>query len=83
MGIVTWEVNKEEEMYQETVGSEVEEKARMEVSKNGMLMFANGSDDEGTRILSGMGDDEKMNEGNCRGVFEYWISTTEDGSMGC
>ena len=54
----------------------------MEFSENGMLMFADGSDDQGTRILSGMGDDENMNEGKCRGVFEDWIFAIEDGSMG-
>ena len=51
MGIVTWEVNKEEEMYWTTAGSEVEEKVGMEVSQDGMQMFAVGSDNQGTRIL--------------------------------
>ena len=55
----------------------------MEVSENGMQMFAVGSDHEGTKIPSRMGDDKRMNEGNCRGTFNEWFSTTIDGIMGC
>ena len=36
MGIVTLEVNNEEEMYLTTTSSKVEEKVRMEVSEDGM-----------------------------------------------
>ena len=55
----------------------------MEVLEKGMQMFAVGSDDEGTKIRSRIGDDERMNECNCRGTFKYWASATVDGSMGC
>ena len=55
----------------------------MEVSENGMQMFVVGSDDELTKIPSGIGDDETMNEGNCRGTFKDWAFATVDGSMGC
>ena len=83
MGIVKWDVNKEEEMYGTTVGSEVEKKFGMEVSKDGMQMLSIGSDNEGTRILLGIGDDEKVNEGNGRGSFKHWVSAIVDESMGC
>ena len=62
---------------------EVEERIEMEVSENGTQMFAVGSDDEGTKIRSRIGDDERMNEGNCRGTFKDRVSATVDGSMGC
>ena len=55
MGIVIWEVGKGEEM---------------EVSNNGMQMFAVGSNDKGTKICSGIDDDERVNEVNCRGTFK-------------
>ena len=42
----------------------------MEVSENRMQMFVARSDDEDTKICSGIGDDERMNEGNCRGTFK-------------
>ena len=83
MGIVTWEVNKEEYMYQTIVGSEVEEKIGMEVSQDGMQMFSIGSDNDGTRILLGITDDEKVNEGNGRGTFKDWVFAIVDESMGC
>ena len=34
-------------------------------------------------VLSGIGDDEKVNEGNHRGTFKDWISAIVDESMGC
>ena len=55
----------------------------MEVSKDQMKMFATGSNNEGTKILSRIADDERMNEGNCRGNFKGWVSATVDGRMGC
>ena len=48
-----------------------------------MQMFVAGSEDEGAKIRSGIGDDVRMNEGNCRGTFNYWVSATVNGSMGC
>ena len=42
----------------------------MEVSENGMQMFAFVSDDEGTKIHSGIVDGERVNEGNYRGTFK-------------
>ena len=41
----------------------------MEVSRNGMKMFAAGSYDEGTKFFLGIGNNEKMNDGNGRGTF--------------
>ena len=70
-------------MFSTTVGSKVEEKIKMGISQNGMQMFVVGSDDERTKIHSGIGDDERMNEGNCRGTFKDRVSATVDGSMGC
>ena len=35
------------------------------------------------KFCSGIGDDEKVNEGNGRGTFEDWVSTIVDESMGC
>ena len=55
----------------------------MEVSENGMRMLAAGSDDQGTKIISGIANDERMNEGNCRGTFKEWVSAIVDESMGC
>ena len=55
----------------------------MEVSGNGMKIFAVGSDDEGTKFFSGIGEDEKMNDGNGKGTFKDWVPATIDGSMGC
>ena len=55
----------------------------MEFSDDGMQIFYARSDNEGTRILLGIGDDEKVNEGNGRGTFKYWISVIVDESMGC
>ena len=46
----------------------------MEILENGMKMFAVGSDDEGTKIRSGISDDERVNEVNCRGTFKDWDS---------
>ena len=43
-----------------------------------MKMFVFGSDDEGAKIHSGIGDDERMNEGNCRGTFKDWAFATVD-----
>ena len=45
-------------------------------------MFAVGNEDEATKILSRVGDDEKVKEGNCRGVFKDWVSTKVDDNMG-
>ena len=83
MGIVIWEVGKGEEMFWITDGSEVEERFEMKVSGNGMQMFAARSDDEGNKIRSWIDDDERMNQGNCRGTFKDWVSAIVDGSMGC
>ena len=55
----------------------------MGVSEDGMKMFVAGSDNEGTKICSGIGDDEKVNEGNGIGTFEDWVSAIVDESMGC
>ena len=55
----------------------------MEVLENIMQMFTAGSDDEGTKICSGIGDDERMNEGICRGTLNDRVSPIVDGSMGC
>ena len=55
----------------------------MEMSEDGMQMFVAGSDNEGIRILLGIGDDEKVNEGNGRGTFKEWVSAIVDESMGC
>ena len=46
-------------------------------------MLTVGSDDQDTKICSGIADDERMNEGNCRGNFKGWVSATVDGRMGC
>ena len=54
----------------------------MEVLGNGMQKFAAGSDDESTNIFLGIADDEKVNEGNCRGTFKDWFSVILYGSMG-
>ena len=82
MGIVTWEVNKEEEMFSTTIGSEVEEKFGMEVSGDGMWTLAAGSDNEGTKIFSVIDDDERVNEGNCRGIFKDQVFARVDWNMG-
>ena len=55
----------------------------MEVSKDQMKMFAAGSNNEGTKILSRIGDDKNVNEGNGRGSFKEWVSAIVDESMGC
>ena len=55
----------------------------MEMSEDGMQMFVAGSDNEGIRILLGVGDDEKVNESSGRGTFKEWVSTIVDESMGC
>ena len=55
----------------------------MEFSEDGMKMFVAGSDNEGTEFFSGIGDDEKVNEGNGRGTFKDWVSAIVDGGMGC
>ena len=54
----------------------------MEVSDNGREMFVVGNEDEATKIISRVGDDEKVKEGNCRGIFMGWVSTELDDSMG-
>ena len=54
----------------------------MEVSENGREMFAVGNEDGATKFFSRVGDDEKVKEGNCRGIFMGWVSTEVDGSMG-
>ena len=48
-----------------------------------MQMFAARSDDEGTKIFSGISDDEKMNDGNGRGTFNDWVSAIVDGIIRC
>ena len=48
-----------------------------------MRILATGSDDEGTKIRSGIANDERVNEGNCRGTLKDRVSTTIDGGMGC
>ena len=55
----------------------------MEVSEDQMKMFAAGSDNEGTKILSRIGDDKNVNEGNGGGTFKEWVSAIVDESMGC
>ena len=55
----------------------------MAFSEDGMQIFAAGSDDEGTKILLGISDGEKVNEGNCRGILKDWVSAIVDESMGC
>ena len=82
MDIVVWQVGKGEEIFLTTVSSEVEERIGMEVSENGMQMFVVGSDVEGTKIRLGIGDDERMNEVNCKGTFNDWVSATVDESIG-
>ena len=54
----------------------------MDVLGNGMQNFAAGSDDEGTKIDSGIGDNERMNKGNWRGTFKDWVYAIVDGGMG-
>ena len=55
----------------------------MEVSENGREMFAIGNEDEATKnILTRVGDDEKVKEGNCRGIFMGWVFTEVDDNMG-
>ena len=46
-------------------------------------MFATGSNNEGTKILSRIGNDKNVNEGNGRGSFKEWVSAIVDESMGC
>ena len=46
-------------------------------------MLEVGSEDEGTKICSGMVDDERVNEGNCKGSFKDWVSAIVDRCMGC
>ena len=46
----------------------------MEVLENVMQMFVAGSDDEVTKIRSGIVDDERVNEGNCRWTFKDWVT---------
>ena len=55
----------------------------MEVSEDGIQRFVARSDNEGTGILSGIGDDEKVNEGNGIGNFKDWVSALVYESMGC
>ena len=55
----------------------------MEILENGMQMFVARSDDEGTKISLGIVDDEKVNEGNCRETFKYWVSAIVYGGMRC
>ena len=55
----------------------------MEILGNGMQVFVDGSDDEGNKICLGIVDDERVNEGNCRGTFKEWVSAIVDGGMGC
>ena len=54
----------------------------MEVSENGREMFAVANEDEATKIISRVGDDEKVKEGNYRRIFMGWVSTKLDDSMG-
>ena len=46
-------------------------------------MLEVGSEDKGTKIHSGMVDDEKVNEGNCRGTFKDRVSAMVYRCMGC
>ena len=55
----------------------------MEVLEDGMQIFAVESDNEGTRILLGIGDDEKVNEGNGIGTSKEWLYAIVDEIMGC
>ena len=46
-----------------------------------MLMVE--SDDEGNITLSGIAEDDKTNEGKCRGIVKDWVTAIVDGGMGC
>ena len=46
-----------------------------------MLMVE--SDDEGNITLLGIAEDDKTNEGKCRGIVEDWVTAIVDGVMGC
>ena len=54
----------------------------MEVLENGREIFAVGNEDEATKIISRVGDDEKVKEGNCRQIFMGQVSTEVDDDMG-
>ena len=41
------------------------------------------SDDEGSITLSHIAEDEKTNEGKCRGIVKDWVPTIVNGGMGC
>ena len=46
-------------------------------------MLIAGSDDEGINIFSETDDDDRVNEGRCRGVLKKWASSVVDCSKGC
>ena len=33
--------------------------------------------------LSGITEDDKTNEGKCRGIVKYWVPAIVNGGMGC
>ena len=41
------------------------------------------SDDEGNIALSGIAEDDKKNEGKCKGIVKDWGPAIVDGGMGC
>ena len=41
------------------------------------------SDDEGNINRSGIAEYDKTNEGKCKGIVKYWVTTMVDGGMGC
>ena len=46
-----------------------------------MLMVE--SDDEGNITHSRIAEDDKTNEGKCRGIVKDWVTAIVDGGMGC
>ena len=46
-----------------------------------MLMVE--SDDEDNITLLGIAEDDKTNEGKCRGIVKDWVTAIVDGGMGC
>ena len=46
-----------------------------------MLMVE--SDDEGNITHSGIAEDDKTNEGKCRGIVKYWVTAMVDGGIRC
>ena len=41
------------------------------------------SDDEGNITHSRIAEDDKTNEGKCRGIVKDWVLVIMDGGMGC